>query len=62
MGLAALGLLFSLMTLLWLTGYAIAAARMRDALRRPQIRRTLDGITGTALIGLGLKLAAEERG
>ena len=62
LGLAALGLLFSLMTLLWLTGYALATARMGDALRRPRIRRTLDGITGAALIGLGLKLAAEERG
>ena len=61
-GLAALGLLFSVMTLLWLTGYALATARMADALRRPRIRRTLDGITGATLIGLGLKLASEERG
>ena len=61
-GLAALGLLFSLMTLVWLTGYALATARMADALRRPRIRRALDGVTGAALIGLGLKLAAEERG
>ena len=59
--LAALGLLFSAMTLLWLTGYALATARMADALRRPRIRRTLDGITGVTLIGLGVKLAAEER-
>ncbi len=59
-GLAALGLLFSAMTLLWLTGYALATARMRDALRRPRIRRTLDGITGVTLIGLGVKLASEE--
>lgn len=58
--LAALGLLFSLMTLLWLTGYALAITRIGDVLRRPAIRRTLDGITGAALIGLGLKLAAEE--
>jgi threonine/homoserine/homoserine lactone efflux protein len=34
---------------------------MADALRRPRIRRTLDGITGVTLIGLGVKLAAEER-
>jgi threonine/homoserine/homoserine lactone efflux protein len=59
--LAALGLLFSSMTLLWLTGYALATARMADALRRPRIRRTLDGITGVTLIGLGVKLAVEER-
>lgn len=60
-GLAALGLLFSLMTLLWLTGYALAVARMGDVLRRPRVRRTLEGITGAALIGLGVKLASEER-
>jgi threonine/homoserine/homoserine lactone efflux protein len=60
-GLAALGLLFSLLTLLWLTGYALAIARVGSVLRRPEIRRTLEGITAAALIGLGLKLAAEER-
>ncbi len=59
-GLAALGLLFSAMTLVWLTGYALATVRMRDALRRPRVRRALDGITGATLIGLGVKLASEE--
>ncbi len=58
--LAALGLLFSLMTLLWLMGYALAIARVGNVLRRPAIRRTLEGITGAALIGLGLKLATED--
>jgi threonine/homoserine/homoserine lactone efflux protein len=60
-GLAALGLLFSLMTLLWLTGYALMIARIGNVLRRPAIRRALEGITGAALIGLGLKLATEGR-
>lgn len=60
-GLAALGLLFSLMTLLWLAGYALAIARIGNVLRRPAIRRVLEGITGAALIGLGLKLATQER-
>jgi threonine/homoserine/homoserine lactone efflux protein len=60
-GLAALGLLFSLMTLLWLAGYAMAIARIGNVLRRPIIRRTLDGIAGAALIALGIKLAAEQR-
>jgi threonine/homoserine/homoserine lactone efflux protein len=59
-GLAALGLLFSLMTLLWLTGYALAVARMGDVLRRPNIRRALEGITGAALVALGVKLAASK--
>jgi|FEC22Drversion2_1045045.scaffolds.fasta_scaffold00183_49 threonine/homoserine/homoserine lactone efflux protein len=60
-GLVTLGLLFSLMTLLWLTVYALATSRLRDTLRRPRIRRALDGITGLTLIGLGLRLASEER-
>jgi threonine/homoserine/homoserine lactone efflux protein len=60
-GLAALGLLFSLMTLLWLAGYALAVARLGTVLRRPAIRRLFEGITGVALVGLGLRLAAEDR-
>ncbi len=49
------------MTLLWLAAYALAVARVGNWLRRPTIRRTLEAITGAALIGLGLKLATEER-
>jgi threonine/homoserine/homoserine lactone efflux protein len=49
------------MTLLWLAAYALAVARVGTWLRRPTIRRTLEGVTGAALIGLGLKLAAEQR-
>lgn len=59
-GLAALGLLFSLMTLLWLTGYALAVARVGDVLRHPPIRRTIEGITGAALIALGVRLATDK--
>jgi threonine/homoserine/homoserine lactone efflux protein len=57
----ALGLLFSVMTLTWLVGYAFAVARARNVLQRPRIRRALDGITGAALVGLGLRLATERR-
>jgi threonine/homoserine/homoserine lactone efflux protein len=57
----ALGLLFSVMTLTWLTGYAFAVARARDFLQRPRIRRVLDGLTGVALVALGLRLATERR-
>jgi threonine/homoserine/homoserine lactone efflux protein len=57
----ALGLLFSVMTLTWLTGYAFAVARASTFLQRPRIRRLLDGITGAALIALGLRLATERR-
>jgi threonine/homoserine/homoserine lactone efflux protein len=49
------------MTLLWLAGYALAVARLGTVLRRPAIRRLFEGITGVALVGLGLRLAAEDR-
>jgi threonine/homoserine/homoserine lactone efflux protein len=41
--------------------YTLAIARVGKVLRRPAIRRALEGITGAALVGLGLKLATENR-
>jgi threonine/homoserine/homoserine lactone efflux protein len=57
--LAALGLLFSTMTLAWLSAYSVAVARAGDALRRTRVRRALDGITGAVLVAFGIRLAAE---
>jgi threonine/homoserine/homoserine lactone efflux protein len=57
----ALGLLLSVMTLVWLSAYAIAVARAGDVLRRPRVRRTVEGVTGAALVALGLRLATERR-
>jgi threonine/homoserine/homoserine lactone efflux protein len=54
-----LGLLFSVLTLAWLTAYAAAVARAGDLLRRPRVRRTLEAATGTVLVALGVRLAAE---
>ena len=59
--LVMLGLLFSVMTLLWLAGYALALARIGHILRVGRIRRMLDGLTGATLIALGLRLATEDR-
>jgi threonine/homoserine/homoserine lactone efflux protein len=56
-----LGLTFCLLTLGWLTGYALVVAKAGDVLRRPLIRRALDGLTGAVLVALGLRLAAETR-
>lgn len=57
--LLSLGLVFAGMTFAWLTFYAIVIARLGDLLRRPAIRRGLEGVTGVVLIGLGLRVAAE---
>jgi threonine/homoserine/homoserine lactone efflux protein len=57
----ALGAVFATLTLIWLTLYAFAVARARDALSRPRVRRALDAVMGTALVALGIRLAAEQR-
>jgi threonine/homoserine/homoserine lactone efflux protein len=59
--LAGLGLGFCLLTLGWLTGYAVLVARAGDLLRRPGVRRLFDTVTGTVLVAFGLRLATESR-
>jgi threonine/homoserine/homoserine lactone efflux protein len=53
------GVLFAGLTMLWLTGYAAAVAAAGDVLRRPTVKRVLDGLTGVALVGLGVRVATE---
>src|SRR5437764_15049048 len=57
--LVLLGVLFCLVGLTWLTIYVLAIARIGDFLRRPRPRRVLDFVTGTVLVGFGIRLAAE---
>jgi threonine/homoserine/homoserine lactone efflux protein len=57
--LAAFGLIFCSLTVLWLSAYAVVVARAGDFLRRPRFRRWIEGITGAVLVTLGLRLAAE---
>ncbi len=56
-----LGGLFVLITLVWLSGYALVAARISDLLTRPAIKAAIDRITGIALVSLGVRLAVEHR-
>lgn len=56
-----LGLVFATMTFAWLVFYAVVVAKAGDFLRRPVVRRTVEGVTGTLLIGLGVRIAAEQR-
>jgi threonine/homoserine/homoserine lactone efflux protein len=57
--LLALGLVFSAMTLVWLTAYAFAVARAGDVLRRSWVRRALDALVGAVLVALGLRIAVQ---
>ena len=56
-----LGTLFCLITLTWLSGYALAAAKLSDVLRRPAIKAAIDAVCGVVLVGLGIRLALERR-
>jgi threonine/homoserine/homoserine lactone efflux protein len=59
--LLALGLVFSCLTLMWLTAYGAAVARAGDFLRRSRVRRALDAAVGAVLVALGLRIAGEAR-
>ena len=59
--LLALGLLYSALTLTWLSGYAVAVARAGEILRRERVRRVLDAVTGAVLVAFGIRLATERR-
>ena len=49
------------MGVVWLTIYARGVDRLAALLRRPSIRRGVDGMIGTLLILLGVRLALERR-
>jgi threonine/homoserine/homoserine lactone efflux protein len=47
--------------LIWLTAYAWLLDRAVTAFAGSRVRRALDALTGTVLVALGLRLAAERR-
>jgi threonine/homoserine/homoserine lactone efflux protein len=49
------------MTLAWMTGYALMAAKAGGLLTRPRIKAAFDRMTGLILVALGLRLATEPR-
>ena len=57
--LLVLGFNFCLLTLAWLVGYAFAVERVSRTLRRPSVRRALDGLLGAVLVGLGVRVGSE---
>ena len=61
LSLLLLGLVFACLTLIWLTGYAIAVASVGHVLRQPRIRRIIDAVAGVALVAFGARLATEQR-
>lgn len=56
-----LGVFFAAMTFAWLLLYAVFIAKLGAVLRRPSIHRTIEAVTGTVLVGLGIRVAAEQQ-
>lgn len=52
--LLALGVLFAVMTVAWLS----VVARAGDFLRRPRLRRLIDAVVGALLVAFGVRLAS----
>lgn len=59
--LVALGVVFAALTLIWLALYAVTIARAGALTRGSGIRRMIDAVSGLSLIGLGAKVATEQR-
>jgi threonine/homoserine/homoserine lactone efflux protein len=59
LSLLVLGLLFCAMTFVWLVAYGTVVAKAGDVLRRPRVRRVLEGFTGAVLLAFGVRLATE---
>ena len=55
----ALGALFCVMTFVWLTFYALLIDRVRRLFDRSRVRQILELISGSVLIGLGVRIAVE---
>jgi len=54
-------LAWAVLTFLWLTVYAVAIPRAGRLLRASRVARIIEGVAGLTLIGLGVRVATEER-
>ncbi len=56
--LLALGIALSVLTLSWLSAYAVAVSRAGELLVRPPVRRFFEAVSGAVLVALGLRTAS----
>jgi threonine/homoserine/homoserine lactone efflux protein len=54
-----LGSVFALIGWTWMNVYGLLISRIRDFVTAPRVRQWMDRLTGTVLIGLGVRLAFE---
>ena len=56
-----LAALLALIVAIWLSIYVVILAKAGELFRRPLVRQVMERITGVVLIGLGIRLAVEQR-
>jgi threonine/homoserine/homoserine lactone efflux protein len=54
-----LGAIFGSMTMLWLSGYAVAVHTFGDLFLSRRVRQAVDAVAGVALVGLGLRILTD---
>src|SRR5580765_3687553 len=59
--LVLLGIVFSILTFVWLAAYATVLSTAGRLLRASRLHRATEAVSGTILIGLGVKVAADAR-
>jgi threonine/homoserine/homoserine lactone efflux protein len=59
--LVLLGIVFSTLTFVWLAAYAMVLSTAGRLLRTSRLHRAVEAVSGTVLIGLGAKVAADAR-
>jgi threonine/homoserine/homoserine lactone efflux protein len=59
--LAELGVIFTVMAFCWLVPFSILIGATSGFLKLPRVRKALDAVTGSVLIGLGIWVATETR-
>jgi threonine/homoserine/homoserine lactone efflux protein len=59
--LALMVVCYEVMVIAWLCGYAVVVSRARRSGVGARLRKGLERVTGTVMIGLGLRLALERR-
>lgn len=55
-----LSVAFALLYLVWFSLYVLTVDRFGAVLRRPQVRARIEQVTGTILIGFGVRLALQQ--
>ena len=55
-----LGITYTVLTFIWFVLYIVLLNQVRTFMKKPSTQKWMEGLTGTVLIGFGIKLALEK--